>query len=150
MADNTNHKSQTPAFGIGLFISAIIFIIILNHLPFPRDYEFINLAGVFIASAIVAGIIYAFSVGLVSSIYKIIVELAAVILLLFNATYAAYSWASFDAIKASLAEEGMFLDMNENVAAVLVMLIILLVIDLLAVFILYPLAQIAGTTLEPE
>jgi len=136
--EEENNK-QTPAFEIGLFIGLIVFIIVLNQLPFPSDYGFWQLAGITAVTCIIVGIIYGITTELVSAIFKIFVEVAAVLLLLADAIYVASSWAMLDNVK-------IYFNL-ETWPTLLVLAIILFVSNILAVFMLYPLSKIAGTKL---
>lgn len=140
MENQQNNSKETPAFGIALFIGAILFIILLNQLPFPEDYGLLSLAGIFLASCFVGGIIFAAAAGLINAIYKVIIEIAVVLLLLFNVSYVAFCWASFEGI---LME--MDIGPDNKFIGILILALILFIIDLLSVIVLLPFARIADS-----
>lgn len=134
-----SEPKQTPAFGLALFIFFIIFIIVLNQLPFPPHYEFWQLAGITFATIMVTAIIYGIAAGLVEAIFKIFVEIAAALLLLADAIYVAALWSMFDAAK-------LYFNL-ETWPTIFVLAVILFFTNLLIIFVLYPLSRIAGTSL---
>lgn len=133
-------NEETPAFGIAMIIGAVLFIILLNHLPFPIDYGFWPLAGIFVASCAVGGLILAVATSIMSAVFKAIVEIAVVILLLFNVSYVAVCWASFDLILMELN-----IDPENTFVGILILALILLIINLFNIFFLLPLSKIAGS-----
>jgi len=143
-------NKQTPAFAISLIVLFIMYLIILNQLPFPHDYGFGALAVVTVASVVIGLMIYGISLGIIQTIYKVLVEIAGAVLLFFNVTLLAVSWSALNEIKAYLAELEILVEWNQTFLTVLAVLLSLLIFNLLAIWVLYPLAQIAGTTLLPD
>lgn len=144
------NQSQTPAFGIAIVILFILFIIILNQLPFPSDYGFWSLVGITAATCFVGFGIYSISIGIVETIYKIIVEIAGAILVFINVVYGAICWALFEQIKLLVEEQQILISWNQTFVSIALIILFLLTFNIFSVWILYPMAQVAGTRLDPE
>lgn len=142
--------TQTPAFGIAAVILLLIFITILKNLPFPKDYGFVPLAGIAVGTCIIGFIIYMIAIGVVESVFKIIVEIAGAILLFINVVFIASCWAYFEQIKLYINNQGIFISWNQTFVTIGALFLFALIFNLLVVFILYPISRVAGTRLDPE
>ena len=100
----TEKPFQTPAFGIEVFILFIVFLVILNDLPFPSSYGFLPLTGITAVTSLVGFGVYSLAVGIVESIYKITVEVTGAILLFINVVYGDTCRAIFEQIKLLILE----------------------------------------------
>ncbi len=143
-------NKQTPAFVISLIVLFVLYLIILNQLPFPHDYGFGALAVVTVASVVIGLMIYGISLGIIQTIYTVLVEIAVAVLLFFNVTLLVVSWSAINEIKAYLAKLEILVEWNDNLLAILAVLLGLFIFNLLTIWVLYPLAQISGTTLLPD
>ena len=94
-----SNPGQTPAFGIAVFLFFIVFIIILNQLPFPSKYGFWHLTGICFGTCMIVSAIYTMATGLVETVFKIFVEVMAALLLFGNAVYVATCWATLNNAK---------------------------------------------------
>ncbi len=141
MEDQSKKPQETAAFSIALGLAAILFIIVLNKLPFPDDYGFWQLTGIFIACCFVGGIIFGAAAGLINAIYKIIIEILVALLMLFNVVYIAVCWASFDEIIRE-----MEIDFDNKLITILILAGALFIIDLIVVILLLPFARIANSS----
>lgn len=142
MNNNSNTRSETPAFGIALFVFAVLFIVFLNQLPFPEDYEFINYAGIFIGCCFIVGFIFVSAVSLINAIYKIIIEVSVAILLFCNAIYVSLCWVYFNDIV-------FWLEINTEkkyFVVALIMGLVLFLIDSILTILLLPFARLANSS----
>lgn len=133
-------SKETRAYSIAIFVAAIIFIVLLNHLPFPESYGFWNLAGIFVTCCAIGGIIFATAASLVHALFKVIIEIIVVLLLLFNVSYVSLGWVFLDSIILE-----MDLDTEKKLIHILILAAILFLIDLVAVIILLPFSRIANS-----
>jgi hypothetical protein len=138
----------TPAFGIALILLLIIFIIYLFNSPLTAGYGFWPLIGIGAACAFVGGIIYGFAYGIVEGIFKVLVEIIAVFVLFSNAMYLVNCWVTWDLMKLKAKELGILQNWNSDLLATLYVLLPLLIVNIFAFFIIYPLSRIAGTRVD--
>ena len=139
--ESQKNTGETPVFGISMVLAAIAFIILLNQLPFPQNYGFWNLAGVFMACCAIGGVVFAFATAVVNALFKVIIEIMVVMLLLFNVSYVAFCWVFFDNIILE-----MDLSVQNNLIPIALLIAVLLVIDLLSVIVLLPFARVANSS----
>lgn len=136
MENTTNPTAETPAFGIAMFISMVLFIILLNQLPFPQDYGFWNLAGIFIGCCFIGGMIFGFAASVVNALYKVIIEVTVVLLMLFNVSYVSICWVFFDDILIAM-------DVPNKLFPIAILAGSLFIVDIICVLLLLPFARIA-------
>lgn len=147
MSENTNY--HRIVYYIAIVALFIFFIVILNSLPFPEHYNFWRYLGVGAATCVAGLIAYALMLAFVEKVMKILVELAGAILLFINAVFGAVCWAFFENVK--LIALDWFPTMSDNLTTVTIisMVVILLIFNLLAMLILYPLSNITGANIAP-
>lgn len=140
MENQQTNSKTTPAFGVAMFLAGIGFIIILNKLPFPDNYGFWQLLGIFIASCFIGLIIFAISTGLINALLKIVVEVLVVLLMLINVTYVASCWAFFDNILLDFK-----LESENTFIAIIILALSLFIFDIICALVLIPLSKIVGS-----
>ncbi|MFY0631456.1 MAG: hypothetical protein JXR05_13820 [Flavobacteriaceae bacterium] len=140
--------TQTPAFAITIIILLIVFIIFMVKSPLYEKYDFWPFVGIGAGSVFIGIIIYMLAYGIVESIFKIIVEVIAAILIFINVIYLVHSWETFELMKYSVYELGILRSWNQNFVTVLAILIPMLIVNIVAFFIIYPLSRIAGTRVD--
>lgn len=135
-------EELTAAFFIAIVIGIILFLIIINKLPFPSDYHFGNYLGICLVCFTGCAIIFALSSSIITSIYKILVEIAIVFLLFTNVCSIAVFWTLFPEFRYDAAH---FLDAEITSVwpAVLLFAIMMLIYNLLYVLFMLPHARIA-------
>lgn len=140
---------QTPAFGISIFASLVLYIALVSKLPLPGDPAFWPRLGIGFASAFCGLIVYHCALAFVTAVLKAIAEIAAVVLMLINVSVGVILCTFPHEIQQMLSQSGVEKD-EQFFAAVLTVAIALFILDVFAFLVLYPLARTAGTSLELE
>jgi hypothetical protein len=135
---------QTSVFGVAMFVALILYIGLISKLPLPEDTASWPRVGIGFASAIGGGMVFSWASAFVQRFLKVIVEVAAVALLLINVSVGALLWTAFPEISrwGSPKGDGPF------GGIVLMGAIFLFLFDVLAFLVLYPLARTVGTNID--
>ncbi len=140
---------QTPAMGIAMFVGFILFVILMANIPLPGRQGFWPRFGLGFASLAAGGMICAIALGIVESALKVIVEIAAVILIFINVSVGPIVTANIGYLRELLVDLGVNPSGNLTLLVFIFSAIGLLLFDLFVYFTLYPFAKIAGTKLDP-
>lgn len=135
-------ESRFPIFEIALIVAGIILIVILNQIPFPDHYSFFNYLVVFLVSGFFGALAFMIVNGLMSEIYRFIVNILAVFYILLNAVYISLCIAYFELLKLRLASTFNF-DPYENSFLVFLILAVILILWNIGVAIFFvPIAKL--------
>ncbi len=146
MSENNNYRI---VYYIAIIVLLILFIFILQVLPFPGYYDFGRKAGVCAVSCFIGIVAYGLILGFVEMVMRILVELAGAVLLFINVVYVASGWAFFEEIKAQFLEWVPDISEKLNIIIIIGLVLILLVFNLLVMLVLYPLSKITDANIEP-
>lgn len=141
-------RKATPAFLIAIGVLLVVFVIYVSKTSLTYEETVWPAIGAGAACAFIGGIVYTIGLGIVESIYKVLVEIMAALLLFANAIYLVESWISFNRIKIDVIRLGILEDWNLEFRTVLYILLPLILANIVAFFIIYPLSRIAGTKLD--
>lgn len=141
---------QSPVYGIAILVAAAAYITLMANLPLSQGTEAGARFWIGLFAAIGGAVIFGCALGVIKFAFKAIVEIAAVLLLLANACVGGIVWAFFDPIGKALLEAGIAKSENIVVVAVGGAAVLMFIGDMLAFIVLYPMARIAGTSLDIE
>lgn len=146
----SSENQSTAVLGLAVLVFFLVFAGIVSVLPFPASWGFWPRAGVCVACAYAGGIFFMIAGKIVAFSYKAVVELAAALVLLANAVFIAAVWANFVVVADFLVKLEIMTRADVVAAVVAGAAALLFVANLLALFVLHPLARIAGTRLDLE
>jgi hypothetical protein len=135
-------QELTAAFSIAIVIGIILFLILINKLPFPADYHFGNYLGICIVCFVGCALLFGISSSIITGIYKILVEIAVVFLLFTNVCSIAVFWALFSQFRYDAAH---LFDTEITAAwpAVILFGVVMFIYNLLYVLFILPHVRIA-------
>jgi hypothetical protein len=140
---------QTPVYGIALFLAACAFVVLVLNLPFEGNPKVLPRLLIGAACAFSTALVFGAALGFVKFALKALVEVAAALLLLLNATIVALLWLSFPSLTAWLVEIDVSSRDDAAWVAAGMAAVGLFLLDAVALFFLYPMAQSARTSLDP-
>ncbi len=144
----TVRPGETPVYGIAMFIGLIIYIVVISNLPLPDDPGFWPRTGIGFACLIAGGMIFGGALAFIDFAFKAIVEVAAVLLLLFDVIYSSFIWMFSSNLRQWLIHNEIAKEEYAFGVVVIVAAIILFSLNMFAFLIIYPAAKTAGTKLE--
>ena len=144
----TVRPGRSPAYVISMVVAFIVFVVVISWLPLADDPGFGSRAGIGLIGLIGGVFVFGGAFAFIEKAFKALVEIAASLLLLYNAVWCAVIWAlskpmSEWVIANDFAEGDEALGLVVTVAAA-----VLFVTNVFALLVLYPAAKTAGTRLD--
>ena len=145
MTESETANTPTPVLGFSFFVSFVALCVIIFNLPHGEGWVG-SIILIFI-SVFIGAVTYGVAYCTMEIALKVIVEIAGALLFFSNALFVIFALLERDQMLDLAIELGAPEDIWAWIAVMLANLLILFITNLIAFLVLYPLAQIAGTTL---
>ena len=139
---------HSPVSGIALAVAGLFYLVFMAKVSLPQEPGLFIRILLGLGGLAIGGGIYTAALNSVQTLLKAIVEILGAALLLTNALMCVLVYTHHEALILALKEAGLASEKHDIIPLILIMGGCLFLADALFFILLYPLAQIAGTSVK--